>query len=153
MPLDAIYSRIQALESQVRDLLRSQSPAQNVQRPLPDVLLSTTSSPQSDGDVIGEDIISLEKADTLVEVYKSDMMPHFPFVIVPPHETGTTLRHQKPFLFLALISVASFHDLATQETLGNRFKVMVTEKVLYGGDDCIKLEYLQGLLIVLAWYD
>lgn len=94
----------------------------------------------------------MERAETLVEVYKSEMMPHFPFVIVPPRETGEIMRHQKPFLFLAILSVASFHDLVVQEILGNYFKVMVTEKVLYGGDDCLKLEYLQGLLVVLAWY-
>jgi len=79
------------------------------------------------------------------------MMPHFPFIIIPPQDTAASLRHEKPFLFLAILSVASFHDLPVQEKLGNRFKVMVTEKVLYGGDDCLKLEYLQGLMIVLAW--
>lgn len=94
----------------------------------------------------------MERANTLVDLYKSEMMPHFPFVIIPPHETGASLRHEKPFLFLAVLSVASFHDLAAQEKLGNRFKTMVTDKVLYGGDDCLKLEYLQGLMVVLAWY-
>ncbi|KAJ4346658.1 uncharacterized protein N0V89_010589 [Didymosphaeria variabile] len=135
----------------VRDLLRIQNPSYTVQQPLPEGSLSTQSSPPSDGDVIDEDIVSVEKADTLVEVYKSEMMPHFPFIIIPSHETGTSLRHEKPFLFLAVLSVASFHDLVGQEKLGNRFKTMVTDKVLYGGDDCLKLEYLQGLMIVLAW--
>jgi hypothetical protein len=104
-----------------------------------------------DGDVVDEDIVSLERADTLVEVYKTDMMPHFPFVIIPPEVTGGDLRHTKPFLFLALVSVANFHDLDTQDKLCNRFKFMVSDKVLMGGDDCLKLEYIQGLLIVLAW--
>lgn len=27
----------------------------------------------------------------------------------------------------------------------------MSDKVLLGGDDCLQLEYLQGLLIVLAW--
>lgn len=93
----------------------------------------------------------MERADTLVELYKSDMMPHFPFIVIAPHVTGTSLRREKPFLFLAILSVASFHDLATQDKLGNRFKYMVSEKVLLGGDDSLSLEYLQGLLIVLAW--
>jgi hypothetical protein len=95
--------------------------------------------------------VSIEKAETMVEVYKTDMMPHFPFVIIPPRVTGGELRHTKPFLFLAIVSVACFHDLNTQDKLCNRFKHMVSDKVLLGGDDCLELEYIQGLLIVLAW--
>jgi hypothetical protein len=93
----------------------------------------------------------MDQAETLVQVYRTDMMPHFPFVIVPPHTTAGDLRNTKPFLFLAVISVACFHDLDTQNKLCNRFKFMVSDKVLLGGDDCLELEYIQGLLIVLAW--
>ncbi|KAJ4293388.1 hypothetical protein N0V90_008671 [Kalmusia sp. IMI 367209] len=149
---DICDRRIQALEAQVRDLLRIKNPSHNAQQPLPEDASSVVSTPPRDGDVIDEDIITIERADTLVELYKSEMMPHFPFIIIPPRDTGASLRHEKPFLFLAVLSVASFHDLVAQERLGNKFKVMVTDKVLYGGDDCLKLEYLQGLLIVLAWY-
>lgn len=151
--------RIQALEAQVQDLLRAQNPGPVVQQPLPEssalstASLSSTPNAPGNGDVIDEDVVTIERADTLVEMYKSDMMPHFPFIIIPSHVTGQSLRHEKPFLFLAILSVASFHDLNTQENLGGRFKYMVSEKVLLGGDDCLKLEYLQGLLIVLAWYD
>ncbi|ORY01446.1 hypothetical protein BCR34DRAFT_98070 [Clohesyomyces aquaticus] len=84
-------------------------------------------------------------------MYKSDMMPHFPFVIIPPHVTASQLRHEKPFLFLALLSVACFHDLPVQDRLGDRFKYMVSDRVLLGGDDCLSLGYIQGLLVVLAW--
>jgi hypothetical protein len=101
---------------------------------------------------VDEDIVTMERADTLVEMYKTDMMPHFPFIILAPTVTGHDLRHAKPFLFLAIVSVACFHDLNTQERLCHRFKYMVSDKVLLGGDDCLQLEYLQGLLIVLAWY-
>jgi len=54
-------------------------------------------------------------------------------------------------LFLAVISVACYHDLQTQDKLYHRFKYMVSDKVLYGGDECLDLQYLQGLLIALAW--
>jgi hypothetical protein len=112
---------------------------------------STSPEDARDGDIVDEDIVSMERVETLVDMYKSDMMPHFPFVIIPPHVTGSHLRATKPFLFLAIVSVACFHSLETQEQLCNRFKHMVSDKVLLGGDDCLKLEYLQGLLIVLAW--
>ncbi|KAF2734371.1 hypothetical protein EJ04DRAFT_247692 [Polyplosphaeria fusca] len=148
-------SRIQALEAQVQDLLHQRPPAPSLSCILPGSTpapsTSSTRSPPPHGDVVDEDVVSMERAVTLVELYKSDMMPHFPFIIIPSHVTGHTLRNEKPFLFLALISVAYFHDLQTQEKLGDRFKYQVSEKVLLGGDDCLKLEYLQGLLVVLAW--
>lgn len=147
-------SRIQALEQQVQDLLRLQRSGPIVQQSLPEdsaVNFSTSPDDGHDRDVVDEDIVSMERAETLVEVYKTDMMPHFPFVIVPPQVVGSELRHSKPFLFLAIVSVACFHDLNTQDKLCNRFKFMVSDKVLLGGDDCLKLEYIQGLLIVLAW--
>jgi hypothetical protein len=146
--------RIQALEQQVQDLLRLQRPGPIVQQPLPEEsALGGSASPEDarDGDVVDEDIVSLERAETLVDMFKTDMMPHFPFVIVPPRVTGGELRRSKPFLFLAIVSVACFHDLNTQDRLCNRFKVMVSDKVLLGGDDCLELEYIQGLLVVLAW--
>lgn len=148
--------RIQALEAQVQNLLRIQDPGRNTQQALPKDLVvppppaSSTSSP--DGDIIDENIVTLESAETLVDLYRTEMMAHFPFIIITPNETGAQLRVEKPFLFLAILTVACFHDLPAQEQLGDRFKTMVTEKVLYGGDDCLKLEYLQGLLVVLAWY-
>jgi hypothetical protein len=122
-----------------------------VQRPIPEEPDVNPTTPERDADVVDEDIVSIERAETLVDMYKTDMMPHFPFVIVPSHVTGGELRHSKPFLFLAIVSVACFHDLGTQDRLCHRFKYMVSEKVLLGGDDCLELEYLQGLLVVLAW--
>lgn len=139
----------------MQDLLRLQRSGPIVQQSLPEdsaVNFSTSPDDGQDGDVVDEDIVSIERAETLVEVYKTDMMPHFPFVIVPPQVAGAELRHSKPFLFLAIVSVACFHDLNTQDKLCTRFKFMVSDKVLMGGDDCLKLEYIQGLLIVLAWY-
>jgi hypothetical protein len=149
--------RIQALEAQVNNLLRTKDPTHNAQQALPEGFAVPEATPSTastrDGDIIDEDIITLEKADILVEMYKTEMMPHFPFVIVPPHVSAERLRTETPFMFLAMMTVANFHDLAAQEQLGNRFKDMVTDKVLYGGDDCLELEYLQGLLIILAWYE
>ena len=141
----------------MNNLLRTKDPAHNAQQALPEGVAAAgatlSATPTRDGDVIDEDIITIEKAEILVEVYKTEMMPHFPFIIVDPDETAARLRVQKPLTFLAIMTVASFHDLPAQEQLGDRFKVMVTDKVLYGGDDCLQLEYLQGLLIVLAWYE
>lgn len=138
----------------MQDLLRLQRNGPIVQQSLPEdsaVGISSASPDDGNSDVVNEDIVSMERAETLVDMYKTDMMPHFPFIIIPPTVTGSDLRHKKSFLFLAILSVACFHDLKTQDKLCHRFKYMVSEKVLLGGDDCLQLEYLQGLLIVLAW--
>lgn len=154
--------RIQALEQQVQNLLRTQNPASQTQLPLPEGApfagSSTSSSlsgqalePPHLGDIIDSKIITMERAETLVELYRSDMMPHFPFFILPAHLNGRLLRFDKPFLFLAILTVSCYHDPATQEQLGNQFKSMVSDKILLGGDECLSLEHLQGLMIVLAW--
>ena len=148
----------------MQDLLRTQNPTHFAQRALPEgsavpsmaastdgTSISTAPSVPADGDVIDEEILSIERAETLVEMYRSDMMPHFPFIVIPSQVTAESLRHEKPFLFLAILSVACYHDLNTQLRLGDRFKYLVSDKVLLGGDSCLSLEYLQGLLIVLAW--
>jgi hypothetical protein len=150
-------SRIQALEQQVKDLLRLQQKGPIVQQPLPEGSATATARQSSppiagEGDIIDDDVVSIERAETLVEMYKTDMMPHFPFVILPPHTTAGDIRLAQPFLFLAIISVACYHDLETQDKLYHRFKYMVSDKVLYGGDECLDLQYLQGLLVALAWY-
>jgi hypothetical protein len=148
------------LEQQVQDLLRNQKPGPVAQQPLPAVREGTTSANSSasgvevpsTGDVVDEDLVSLERADTLIELYKSEMMPHFPFIYIAPHLTGRMMRFDKPFLFLAILSVSCFHDPVTQEKLVHGFKYLVSEKVLMGGDDNLSLEYVQGLMVVLAWY-
>ena len=148
-------SRIQALEQQVKDLLRLQQKGPLVQQPLPEG--SATATRQSsqpvagEGDIIDDDVVSIERAETLMDMYKTDMMPHFPFVMFNAHAKASDLRHAQPFLFRAVLSVACYHDLQTQDKLYHRFKYMVSEKVLYGGDECLDLQYLQGLLIALAW--
>jgi hypothetical protein len=141
------------LEQQVQDLLRIQRNGPIIQQPLPEEGFGIWSASLENpvGDIVDDDVVSIERAETLVDLYKTDMMPHFPFVIVPPHITASDLRHTKPFLFLALLSVACFHDLDTQDKLCHRFKYMASDKVMLGGDECLKLEYLQGLLVVLAW--
>ncbi|CAI6297322.1 unnamed protein product [Periconia digitata] len=157
-------SRIQALEAQVQNLLRLQDPTHNAQQPLPTVSevapmpIAPATEPATsidinesrEEDVVDEGILTIERADVLVELYKSEMMAHFPFVILAPQETAQTLRH-KPMLFLAIVLVASYNDLTAQEILGERFKQMLVDKVLYGGDTYLELWYLQGLMVVVAW--
>ncbi|KAF2113637.1 hypothetical protein BDV96DRAFT_601122 [Lophiotrema nucula] len=151
-------SRIQALEAQVQALLHNgQSSSSTIptipegSAPAPSSSSTRSPPPPPLGDVVDEDILTIERAETLVELYKSDMMPHFPFIMIPQHITGSQLRQEKYFLFLAIVSVACFHDLQTQDKLADRFKYLVSEKVLLGGDDSLSLDYLQGLLISLAW--
>ena len=146
--------RIQALEAQVQDLLRTQQPGSITQQPLPEdpPYPPVPSERPTTGDVIDEELLSSEKGETLFDLYKSELMPHFPFVIIPAQASGRNWRYQKTFMFLAIVTVASYHDLGLQEKLGELFKQQVVDKVLFGGDDCLSLEYLQGLLIVLSWY-
>ncbi len=158
-----IYQRrIEALESKIDELMRSRasSPANDSHLPEGTRERSLSSSspgssngavqaPRSSGDVIEDGFLTMERANHLVGIYKSTLTTHFPFVVVPPQTTADTLRQEKPFLFLAILTSASFHDMPLQRILGNVVKQTINDRTMQG--DTASFELLQGLLVFLAW--
>lgn len=78
------------------------------------------------------------------------MSKYFPFVIVAPDVTVATLRETKPFLFKAIVVVASVQDLGRQRALGYALMGELTNKLLIRGERSVDL--LQGVLVWLTWY-
>ncbi|KAL2813839.1 hypothetical protein BJX63DRAFT_431701 [Aspergillus granulosus] len=103
------------------------------------------------GDVIDRGTVSLDEAAALLDSFRRLMMPHFPFVIVPPHITVSELREQKPFLFLAILSVSVTRDLDLQRTLDNETAAVLAKRTVTGRSSNASLETLQGLLVTIAW--
>lgn len=156
--------RIEALESKIDELMRSRasSPTNEI-NPAPETTTRerslSSSSPgssngaiqatRSSGDVIEDGILTMERATHLVNIYKTTLTTHFPFVVVPPQTSAETLRQEKPFLFLAILASSSFHDMPLQRILGSVLKQTVNERTIQG--DTASFELLQGLLVFLAW--
>lgn len=101
-------------------------------------------------DIFDDGLVTLDRAEHLMNIYRSNMATHFPFVVVSQSISVQELRNQKPFLFLSLLVSASFHDTVLQRSLGFVLKRTISNRLLYGKG--LTFEVLQGLLVFLAWY-
>ncbi|KAI9715513.1 MAG: hypothetical protein M1828_000820 [Chrysothrix sp. TS-e1954] len=104
-------------------------------------------------DLLDQGIIRLDAAKTLLARYKHEMTPHYPFVIVPEDSTVDNMRHEKPFLLLAIITSASYDNVLLQKTLQDALKRTISELLTMENNlpELLPFEVLQGLLVFLAW--
>ncbi|KAI9796460.1 MAG: hypothetical protein M1835_003986 [Candelina submexicana] len=168
--------RIEALEAKVNQLLEpgTSSAAKSTSPEPPDrrnqhfrsstVTLNEPRSPASSHstesppnashrsikDVIDAGLLTMETANSLLNRYKSEMTPCFPFVVIPRRKTAKQLRQEKPFLFLTIMAAASYDDMPLQRTLGKVVKRAVSRRMIHGEDTSFVL--LQGLMVHIAWY-
>jgi hypothetical protein len=147
--------KIEALESKVRELMTDQNaPVQSLQAPSESVSrtrsTSVTESDDGDKDIIDRAILGLEIAEKYLESFKAILTPHFPFVVIPPQVSAAQLREEKPFLFLAIMSAASYNNMPLQRSLGAEVKRAVASRIILNGE--VSFDLLQGLLVFLAWY-
>ncbi|KAM0322718.1 hypothetical protein ACHAQA_009309 [Verticillium albo-atrum] len=79
------------------------------------------------------------------------MLPHFPCIVLPEDATVPSLAKSRPFVLLAILSVASGAASLQGHTLyDEEFRKVLGLKFVAGGER--SLELLQGLLIYTAWY-
>lgn len=100
-------------------------------------------------DVFSAGYLTLHRATTLLDRYRSSMTAHFPFVVISPEISISQMRKKKPFLLLAVLAVASYEDFSTQRLLGDEVRRMISVRMILSGET--PLEILQGLLVFLAW--
>ncbi|UNI15690.1 hypothetical protein JDV02_002201 [Purpureocillium takamizusanense] len=91
------------------------------------------------------------QAERILDIFRTKLMPNFPFVIVQAHTTAKTLLEEKPFLFRAVM-------LAAAPLPPPRLAKMKRSVLAYLGQHVLveeerKLDLLQGLLVCLAWAD
>jgi hypothetical protein len=100
-------------------------------------------------DVIRKGIITYDKAETLLRSYGTHA-PHFPFIVFSPTISLDSLRREKPFLLLSILTMASTSNLPLQDLLEAELRETLGRKVIFDGEK--SLDLLQGLLVYLAWY-
>ncbi|KAJ4372061.1 hypothetical protein N0V83_003834 [Neocucurbitaria cava] len=98
-------------------------------------------------DPIAAGIIEAEHADRLLHIFKTSFTSSFPFVLV--EADALTLRQQLPFLFHAILAVASYETPCIQFSLADEFRRQIARTIEHS---CKSLEILQGLLVYAAWY-
>ncbi|KAH7246476.1 hypothetical protein BKA59DRAFT_200191 [Fusarium tricinctum] len=94
-------------------------------------------------------LLSFEKGQDLLDIFKIRMSPHFPFVVVPENIPIQGLVQDKPALCVAILAAASHEDLRLQQDLGILFNELVVVRMIKG--PFASLDMLQGLLVHLAW--
>ncbi|KAH8895798.1 hypothetical protein GQ53DRAFT_33184 [Thozetella sp. PMI_491] len=100
-------------------------------------------------DPVLADMLSEDEADDLLNVFRTTMASHFPFVMLPEDTTSEEVRFHHPSLWLSALAVASFRHPQRQQALGTLFTEMVSARLVAG--NLADLDLLQGLLVHLAW--
>lgn len=148
-------SKIEALESKVRELMTDQNTSGQSSQATSETVFGTrsasvTETDDGDKDIIDRCLLDLEIAENYLELFKTILTPHFPFVVIPHQISAIQLREEKPFLFLAIMSSASYENMPLQRLLGTEVKKAVASRIILNGE--VSFDLLQGLLVFLAWY-
>jgi len=101
-------------------------------------------------DPFEQGLLDFETGRQLLHIFRSRLIPYFPFVLFPIESSIEELNQEHPCACLAMLFAASFTDVGTQVALGNLFKQIVAIRMVEG--DFNQLDLLQGLLIHVAWY-
>ncbi|KAF5859082.1 hypothetical protein ETB97_003324 [Aspergillus alliaceus] len=107
---------------------------------------NTTFHPASDESTASPPVLDQIKADQLLSKFRIKS-GYFPFVAIPENIASTDHR----FLYLGVLTVASSDDIPLLRSLDHRFRSVLADRVVKGGEK--SLDYLQGLLVYIAWYN
>ncbi|GCB23052.1 transcriptional regulator WAR1 [Aspergillus awamori] len=139
--------RIDLLEAKVDQLLAtSVSPSLRGNSTANGSPASTVSQSK---DAIDKGLLTVEAANMLLNEFRTTLMPHCPFVVVPPQTSAESLRKDKPFLFLTILTATLYDNMPLQRMLEKEVKKKVSDCMIYDGP--ISFEVLQGLLVHIAW--
>ena len=90
------------------------------------------------------------EANILLNFFRDEIIPKFPFIALPPDISAEKLYATKPFLYISILAV-TVHDSAQQITLGKRVMGMLAKKMFVSGER--SLDLLLGILTYAGWQD
>ncbi|KAF4624390.1 hypothetical protein G7Y89_g13783 [Cudoniella acicularis] len=111
--------------------------------PFPDTVYDDLNDPISRG------IVSFERAEQLVRIFRTKA-PKFPFVLIPPQMSLDTLRRERPFFLLSVLTYTSQSTVKVQKELELELKESLSKRIFIDGEK--SLDLLQGLLIYILSY-
>jgi hypothetical protein len=107
--------------------------------------------PEEGGDVINRGLLSMATARQLLDIYRTDLFPHYPMVPISPSTSADELRSTKPTLFLAIIAAAAGKENSDlSATLDKEVLQAYASRSLVRSEK--SLELVQALLISAVWY-
>lgn len=98
----------------------------------------------------GNIIVRKRPDDEILDVYQRQLMPHFPFVIIPPGTRAHILKAERPLLFAAISMAASISDINSMRAQMYQLIQRIANELLIAS--ARSMEIIQTLLIMLAWH-
>lgn len=92
--------------------------------------------------------ISLHEAEKLLSAFRSKA-GFFPYVDISQEATVPSLSRKSPFLLLAILTSSSIRYPKLYPQIDHEFRRVLSSKVIVEGKK--SLDFLQGLLIYIAW--
>ncbi|EPE04488.1 hypothetical protein F503_03550 [Ophiostoma piceae UAMH 11346] len=93
---------------------------------------------------------TIEEAEHSFQVFRSTMLPYFPFVHLPPDLTAQQLRATRPYFWLAIMSM-TYQRLPghVQQARSTHLRALFAQRIVLESEK--SLDLLQSLLTFLAW--
>lgn len=127
----------------------------------PDVLVDMTasavrlvrpSSPPPPSSPILQDVLALEVTERVVQeqlyYFRVAFLPMFPFVYLPPSVSASQLRHQKPFLWLVMLSLTN-KSVSEQFALEEMIWDIISRRIV--SEHLVDLDLLLGVVCFASW--
>ncbi|KLP01118.1 related to cercosporin resistance protein [Fusarium fujikuroi] len=94
--------------------------------------------------------ISHRLAYKMLETYRQEMMPLFPFVWIGLDEIPEKLFRERPMLYMAIMVVTCQENIEIQQELAQKYREEIGRRIWTLAEK--NLQLLQGILVFLAWY-
>lgn len=91
-----------------------------------------------------------ESDERLLEIFRQELMPHFPFVTVPQATNANILNGQRPFLMSAIRLVAGLKRRRSSRRQMAQIMNQLASQMLLRAECSVDL--LAGVVLVLGWY-
>ncbi|OJJ07818.1 hypothetical protein ASPVEDRAFT_155585 [Aspergillus versicolor CBS 583.65] len=134
---------------QVMDLHRRVFQEQSHQESPPDPISIPTPESVGPSQAKEDTSINMREADKLLSLFRK-RSSYFPFIYIPDSTSAAAMAVHQPFLLLAILTVSSSRTPRLQQQTDERFRRVMSERVIVHGEK--GLDYVQGLLVYIAWY-
>jgi hypothetical protein len=91
----------------------------------------------------------IEDADMLLNVFRN-RQHYFPFVSISENASASSMAVDHPFLLMAILNVCSSRVPSLHQKTDERFRQVLSQRIVFHDEK--SLDYLQGLLVYIAWY-
>ncbi|ETI19838.1 hypothetical protein G647_08852 [Cladophialophora carrionii CBS 160.54] len=111
---------------------------------------SSGQTPPTIGGYVDQFLQSDDEAHLMLDIFRNELTPHFPFVVISPWVTSSDVRARKPFFFLSVMMITCRHDIPRQGAIAKAIREIISQRMLIKSEQ--SLDMLQGMLFYLAWY-